>query len=245
VRAIKIVLWTVLILVIAPILILVLVPPSPPSHQRQGEYETLGVLLERVDYQGKPTTALEYEANVFRDWGGMARELLGISGDTSSAVALLTDSSFSNGTIEVDLASTVVAKYLGLARGFAGIAFRVSEDLESYELVYLRPANGRSNNQTQRSHTVQYAAHPDFHFDVSRRVAPGVFESSANIGLDEWIHLRIEVNEQQAEIYVDGVQVLMVDKLILGDERSGGIALWVGLGTNAYFSNLEITLRET
>ena len=244
-RIIKIVLWALLVLVIAPILILALVPPSPPSHQQQGEYETLGVLLERVDYRDKAATALEYEANVFRDWGGMARELLGIAGDTSSALALLTDSSFTDGTIEVDLASTVVAKFLGLARGFAGIAFRVSGDLESYELVYLRPANGRSDNQTQRSHAVQYAAHPDFHFDVSRRIAPGTFESSADIGLDEWIHMRIEVSKQQAEIYVDGIQVLTVDKLTLDGERSGGIALWVGMGTKAYFSNLKITAGKT
>lgn len=57
--------------ILAPILILALVPPSAPSHLQQSEYETLGVLLERIDYRDKPTTAVEYESNVFRGWGGM------------------------------------------------------------------------------------------------------------------------------------------------------------------------------
>jgi len=210
------------------------------AFERVDGYETTGVIVEKVEYRGRSATAVEYESRGFRDWWGMAKSAVGLVGDPPNPIARIPGSRFSNGVIEVDVSSTVVAKLLGLARGFAGIAFRVSDDMESYELVYLRPANGRVEDEVRRAHALQYAAHPDFLFDVSRREAPGKYETGADIGLDEWIRLRIEVDGERAEIFVDGKHALTVDDLKLGPERDGGVALWVGIGTRAYFSNLTI-----
>lgn len=243
-KILKLVLLAIFLLVISPITLLTLIPPPAQSHWRIGEFDTAGVLLERVVYKNTPSIALEYEPNIFRDWGGMARSIFGIAGDTNGATALIVNSNFTNGVIEVDIASEVVVNMLGLSRGFAGIAFRVSDDLASYEQVYLRPANGRSNNAIQRSHAVQYAAHPNFHFDVSRREFPGEYETGADIGLDEWMKLRIEVDAGVALIYVNGEFALKVDSLKLGAHRSGGIAFWVGMGSRAYFSNLKLTPKD-
>ena len=49
------------------------------------------------------------------------------------------------------------------ARGFIGIAFRLQGNL--YEYIYLRPANGRADDQIRRNHSTQYGAHPDYGFD--------------------------------------------------------------------------------
>src|SRR5438128_8445754 len=51
------------------------------------------------------------------------------------------------------------------ARGFIGIAFRVRGD--RYEYIYLRPTNGRADDQVRRNHSTQYSAHPSFSFAVS------------------------------------------------------------------------------
>ena len=71
------------------------------------------------------------------------------------------DAVFRDGTIEVDLAGQPAAFAAGTAaRGFIGIAFRLQAD-GSYEYIYLRPTNGRADDQVRRNHSTQYSAHPD------------------------------------------------------------------------------------
>jgi len=54
---------------------------------------------------------------------------------------------FSNGVIEAEIAGALAPGAGGEARGFVGIAFRVQEDLETYDSFYLRPTNGRADDQ--------------------------------------------------------------------------------------------------
>jgi hypothetical protein len=49
------------------------------------------------------------------------------------------DLDFSNGVIEAEIAGALAPGAGGEARGFVGIAFRVQEDLETYDAFYLRP----------------------------------------------------------------------------------------------------------
>ncbi len=211
------------------------------AFERVGEYEITGVILEQVKHKGRPATAIEYESRGFTDWWGMAKGALGFPEDPPNPIARIVGSEFSDGTIEVEVSSTIVASVLGMARGFAGIAFRTSDELETYEVVYVRPANGRVDSELRRSRALQYAAHPGFHFDVSRKEAPGVYEAGADIGLGEWIKLRIEAQGEHARVFINDELALTVDDLKLGAGRSGGVALWVGIGTKAYFSDLKIT----
>jgi hypothetical protein len=90
---------------------------------------------------------------------------------------------------------------------------------------------------------VQYFAYPDWNFERLREEYPdGHYESSADIGPDEWIHLRIEVQGERLRASVDGLQVLDLPKT-KGREARGGIGLFVDIGTEAFFSNLSITAR--
>jgi hypothetical protein len=149
--------------------------------------------------------------------------------------------SFRNGTIEVDLAGQPAAAAGDGARGFIGIAFRIQGD-GRYEYIYLRPTNGRADDQVRRNHSTQYSSHPDFSFAVSRQQAPEKYESYVDLQPGVWTKYKIEVEGRKARLYVNGAEqpCLIVDDLKL-EPREGGVALWVGPGTEGYFSNLKIT----
>ena len=53
------------------------------------------------------------------------------------------------------------------ARGFIGMAFRVRDG--KFEYIYLRPTNGRADDQVRRNHSTQYSSFPDFDFARLRR----------------------------------------------------------------------------
>src|SRR6266446_3844199 len=81
----------------------------------------------------------------------------------ASSYAVVNDVSIRDGTIEVDLAGQPAAGADGGARGFIGIAFRLGGD-GRYEYIYLRPTNGRADDQVRRNHSTQYSSFPDFDF---------------------------------------------------------------------------------
>ena len=74
----------------------------------------------------------------------------------ASSYAVIKGALFRDGTIEVDLAGQPAAGAPEGARGFIGIAFRLQSD-GSYEYIYLRPANGRADDQVRRNHSTQYS----------------------------------------------------------------------------------------
>ena len=110
---------------------------------------------------------------------------------------------FSNGTIEVDLAGEPGTGAAGGARGFVGVAFRVQPDRKTYDCFYLRPTNGRAEDQERRNHSAQYIHHPDFPWSTLREKTPSRYESYVDIEPAEWIHVKIEVNGDKARLYVN------------------------------------------
>src|SRR6266571_289488 len=151
--------------------------------------------------------------------------------------------SFRDGVIEVDLAGQPASAAFAGARGFIGIAFRVQDD-GRYEYIYLRPTNGRADDQVRRNHSTQYSSYPDFDFARSRQEAPEKYESYVDLQPGVWTKYKIEVEGRTARLYVNGAEqpCLIVNDLKL-DPRDGGVALWVGPGTEGYFSNLKITAK--
>lgn len=149
--------------------------------------------------------------------------------------------SFQNGTIEVDVYSKLLPDAPDYARGFIGVAFRIKEDDTEYESIYIRPTNGRCDDQVRRNHSVQYYAYPNHKFNTLRVTSPEKYESYADMGLEEWIRMKIVVNGTKAELYLNHsiYPVLVVNDLKNGI-RSGSIALWSEVGTDAYFKNLKI-----
>lgn len=149
---------------------------------------------------------------------------------------------FQNGTIEVDVLARLLANAPDYARGFIGVAFRINDENTRFESIYVRPTNGRAEDQLRRNRSTQYFSFPDYKFDRLRKEAPGHYESYADMALDEWIALKIVVRGSQAKLYLNGRThpVLIVNDLKHGADASGAIGLWVDVGTEGYFSNLRV-----
>ncbi|WP_319995314.1 hypothetical protein [Trichococcus shcherbakoviae] len=149
---------------------------------------------------------------------------------------------FKNGTIEVKVLSRLLPDAPEFARGFLGIAFRIDENNERFESLYIRPTNGRNENQLRRNRSTQYFSYPDYKFDRFRAESPGEYESYADIGLDEWINLKVKVDGEHAELYVNNSKypVLVVNDLKHGPDMEGAIALWVEEGTEGFFKDLKV-----
>lgn len=149
---------------------------------------------------------------------------------------------FSNGVIEVELAGKRAEGSHPMNRGFVGIAFRINDDNSKFECFYLRAANGRAEDQVQRNHTTQYMSYPNHNVEVLRKESPEKYESYADMVPGEWTKVKIEINGEKAKLYVHGnpQPVLIVNDLKLGASVQGGIGLWVGGGTDAHFTNLNV-----
>jgi hypothetical protein len=192
------------------------------------------VTVDRVSYQGRnavrvmslPSADAVYDAQKSGTGGG---------------IVLLEGSSFHDGTIEVDVAGMPQANAPALARGFVGIAFRVPPGASRYDYVYIRPTNGRASDQERRNHSTQYASFPDNEWLKLRAESPGKYESYTDLIPGAWTHLKIEVAGVKMRLYVNGASqpTLLVNDLKLGD-CSGAVALWIGVGTEAYFANLRL-----
>ena len=164
-----------------------------------------------------------------------------IDHDGNGGLALLKGSSFKDGAIEVELAGKPSAGSFAAARGFVGIAFRVQTGGSKYENIYLRPTNGRADDMLRRNHSTQYTSEPEWGWERLRQESPGVYESYVDLEAGAWTRYKIVVKGRRAELYVhDAAQpCLIVKDLKLGD-AAGAVALWVGPGTEAYFTNLKV-----
>ena len=90
------------------------------------------------------------------------------SGD---GVAWLKTIEVANGIIEVDIKGTDVR-----GRSFVGIAFR-GVDERTFDAVYFRPFNFRSDDPVRKGHSVQYVSHPDYTWRRLREEHPEKFEN--------------------------------------------------------------------
>ena len=156
--------------------------------------------------------------------------------------ARLVGSDFKNGTIEVTVLSKLWQDAPDYARGFIGVAFRIDESNSRFEGIYIRPTNGRADDQLRRNRSTQYFSYPNFKFDRLRQEFPGKYESYADMGLNEWIKIKIVVKDEKARLYINDSQqpILIVNDLKHGAGSSGAIGLWVDIGTDGYFTDLRI-----
>ncbi len=151
---------------------------------------------------------------------------------------------FSNGVIEAEIAGAPAPGAAAGARGFVGIAFRLQDD-KTYDAFYLRPTNGRAEDQERRNHATQYVSHPDWTWSRMRRETPSKYESYVDLEPNTWTKIRIEVQGEKARLYVHDQQhpALIVNDVKSGATKSGAVALWIGPGTVAHFRSLVVTPR--
>jgi len=148
---------------------------------------------------------------------------------------------FENGTIEFDATAQLTPLHNPTSRGFVGIGFHASHDLQKYDSFYLRMTNGRSSNQELRNHAVQYCMCPEHLWDQLRAYTPSRYETYSDLELGAWTHIRISIHDKEAKFYVGDAKqpTLVVHDLFMGGTR-GRIGLWVGGLTKAYFANFRV-----
>jgi hypothetical protein len=149
---------------------------------------------------------------------------------------------FSNGVIEAEIAGAPGPGAAAGARGFVGIAFRLQPDNRTYDAFYLRPTNGRAEDQERRNHSVQYISHPLWPWTRMRKETPERYESYVDLRPGVWTKIKIEVRGERARLYVhDNEQpTLIVNDVKSGANAKGGVALWLGPGTIGHFRNLTV-----
>jgi hypothetical protein len=206
--------------------------PSPPvviSLDGTRDLTLIGTHARAVSYQGR-------EAVELTEARSSADTVTGLE-----EVALLDQPAFGDGTIELWVASTLAAGAAADARGFVGLVFRSTADGSHFENFYLRPTNGRADDQLRRNHATQYASLPDYPWFRLRKETPGKYESYADLVPGRWTHLRVVVAGERASLFVNDAPQpsLVVNDLKLGAGR-GKIGLWIGAGTIGYFSRMVV-----
>ena len=157
-------------------------------------------------------------------------------------LAPLTGLDFSNGIIQAEIAGAPAPDAPEGARGFVGIAFRLQSDMRTFDAFYLRPTNGRADDQERRNHAAQYIAHPDWPWFRLRKETPSRYESYVDLVTGAWTRIKIEVRGARARLYVHGQEqpTLVVNDLKSGAQGKGGVALWIDRGTIAHFRDLSV-----
>jgi hypothetical protein len=189
------------------------------------------VVVEPATLQGKKGLKVVASQNAVQPGAGV------------ETLALINDLMFSDGVIEVEIAGDVAPGAPEGARGFVGIAFRVQEDLRTYDAFYLRPTNGRADDQVRRNHAAQYISHPDWPWFRLRKEFPAKYESYVDLVPGTWTKVKIEVHGEQANLYVHDQKqpTLIVSDVKSGAKGRGAVALWMDSGTVAHVRNLTVS----
>ena len=187
------------------------------------ELELIHVEAKQVTYQGHQAVRLIEQ------------------GEPDCAIAILSASDFKDGVIETEIAGNPRRDAARDMRGFVGIAFHVQPQGSRFECFFLRPTNGRADDQLRRNHSTQYISYPDYPWYRLREESPAVYESYTDLVPGAWTPVKIVASGTRAELYVNRAAqpCLIVNDLKLGATR-GQIALWIEAGTEAYFSTLVV-----
>jgi hypothetical protein len=152
------------------------------------------------------------------------------------------DLDFQNGVIEVKVLSRLLKSASPSDRGFIGVAYHINADNSKFDCIYIRPTNGRADDQVRRNHSIQYFSFPDFKFNRLRKEKPEMFESYADMGLNEWIKIKIVVKGTQSKLFLnDNKQPSLIVNESLGNNSTGALGLFVDVGTEGYFRDLKVT----
>lgn len=127
---------------------------------------------------------------------------------------------FSNGVLEMEV-------YANQKRSFAGFLFRKQD--QNFEEVYMRMHKSRQVD------AVQYT--PTYHGESNWQLYPE-FQAKVGFKTEGWNLFRIEVEDLTATLFINGKEVMKIDRLRSGN-LNGGIGLFALFGNR--FANLKVT----
>jgi hypothetical protein len=165
-----------------------------------------------------------------------AKKGVSLSASPGDGVAYLEGVEFADGVIEIEIRGKDVQ-----GQSFVGVAFH-GLDEKTYDTVYFRPFNFKTEDQARRLRAVQYISHPTYTWDKLRTEQPGKYEKPVSPIPDpnDWFHARIVVVSPKVRVFVNDAKepCLVVDQL--SDRKKGLVGLWVGNNSGGDFANLKI-----
>jgi hypothetical protein len=165
-----------------------------------------------------------------------ARKGVRLSESPGDGVAYLDGVEFTDGAIEFDIRGKDVQQ-----QSFVGVVFH-GLDEKTYDAVYFRPFNFKTEDQARRIRAVQYISHPTYTWQKLRTEQPGKYEKPVNPVPDPngWFHARIVVASPKVSVFVNDTKEpsLVVEQL--SDRKKGLVGLWVGNTSGGDFANFKI-----
>ena len=173
----------------------------------------------KADYLGKPAIKL----------------IRGKETATGASIAYLNNYTFSDGSIELDIATPFAKSMIS----FLGVVFhfnRVGTE-PHYECFYFRPfMSGRSGAMQYMPINNGLVNWPDYQ--------SAVYQGAPVCKTQQWFHVKIDVKGSMATVFVDGKQVYQIKNLARGSSK-GSVGLWLGNTPEGYFANFKVTKAST
>lgn len=164
-----------------------------------------------------------------------------------SSAAVLENAEFLNGIIEFDI-------YLKDLWTFSGFFFRMKDDL-NYEELYFRPHQSGKPDAFQYCPRTNGKANWQLYHDQHKGVFTGDkayypkyglmgFNGNLDYRFDRWMHVKLVVAGDQAELYFDNSNKpdYYIHELKMGQNR-GPVGFYTGVG-GVHFANFQLTENE-
>jgi hypothetical protein len=159
-----------------------------------------------------------------------------LEGKNGTGFVRLENVTFADGVIEFDARGKNAVQ-----QSFLGVAFH-GADVKTYDAVYFRPFNFRSDDPARRAHAVQYISAPTHPWQKLREQFPGKYENAVAPAPDPdgWFHARVVVAWPKVSVFVNDAKEPSLVVNQLNDRKRGWLALWVDV-SGGDFANLRVT----
>jgi len=147
---------------------------------------------------------------------------------------------FTNGIIEADIKGKDLQ-----GSSFVGIAFR-GVDEQTYDAVYFRPFNFKSEDSVRKGHAVQYISQPAYTWKKLREEHPEEYENPLDPAPDPnlFFHIKIILEKPKVSVFVNNAEKPCLAVNELSDRKDGWVGLWVGNYSEGSFANLKILRKN-
>ena len=202
--------------------------PVRIAGQKNATGPDLGVLAD-----GKGLNATKRTISPLTDG---TRKGVRLSEAEGEGPAYLPGIEFANGTIEVDLKGKDVQ-----GASFVGVAFH-GVDGTTYDAVYFRPFNFKTDDKARVLRAVQYISHPAHPWQKLRAETPGQYEKPVAPVPDpnDWFRARVVVASPNVSVYVSDAKEPCLTVKQLSDRKKGLVGIWVGNTSGGDFANFRI-----
>ena len=155
---------------------------------------------------------------------------------SDDGVAYLTGVEFGNGAIEVEIRGKDVEQ-----QSFMGVVFH-GVDGKTYDAIYFRPFNFKTEDAARRMRAVQYVAHPTYTAQKLRAEHPGKYEQAVDPAPDpdHWFRARVVVESPKVSVFINDSNQPCLVVTQLSDRKKGLVGLWGGGAVGGDFANFKI-----